>query len=66
MPLLIWQLKQEVRYSIKNPHKYVKTNVLGFLNILDECKNMKIKHLVYASSSSVYGLNKNIPFQLIK
>ena len=55
-----------VRYSIKNPHKYVKTNVLGFLNILDECKNMKIKHLVYASSSSVYGLNKNIPFSTHK
>ena len=55
-----------VRYSIKNPHKYVETNVLGFLNILDECKNMKIKHLVYASSSSVYGLNKNTPFSTNK
>jgi UDP-glucuronate 4-epimerase len=51
-----------VRYSLKNPTKYINTNILGFTNILEACKNHKIKHLVFASSSSVYGLNKNIPF----
>lgn len=55
-----------VRYSIENPHKYVATNVLGFVNILEACKNNKIKHLVYASSSSVYGLNQEIPFSTQK
>ena len=51
-----------VRYSLVNPQKYINTNILGFCNILEACKNNKIKHLVYASSSSVYGLNKEIPF----
>lgn len=51
-----------VRYSISNPHKYVEANVLGFLNVLEVSQNNKIKHLVYASSSSVYGLNNKVPF----
>ena len=51
-----------VRYSLKNPLKYINSNIIGFVNILEACKNHKIKHLVYASSSSIYGLNKNIPF----
>ena len=52
-----------VAYSLINPHSYIDSNVLGFLNILENCKNNKIKHLIYASSSSIYGLNKNIPFK---
>ena len=51
-----------VRYSLKNPHKYVQSNVVGFVNILECCRNYKIKHLIYASSSSVYGANLKIPF----
>ncbi len=51
-----------VRYSLKNPSAYVKSNIFGFLNILECCKDFKIKHLVYASSSSVYGGNTNLPF----
>ena len=51
-----------VRYSLENPHAYVKSNVLGFLNILEGCRQNNIKNLVYASSSSVYGNNKQIPF----
>jgi UDP-glucuronate 4-epimerase len=50
-----------VRYSLKNPHAYVETNVKGFLNILEECKNNRVKHLVYASTSSVYGANESLP-----
>jgi UDP-glucuronate 4-epimerase len=46
-----------VRYSIVDPHSYINANVIGFLNILESCRLVKIKHLVYASSSSVYGLN---------
>lgn len=52
-----------VRYSIENPHAYVDSNVKGFLNILEASKNNKVKHLVYASSSSVYGLNEKVPFE---
>lgn len=52
-----------VRYSIENPDSYVQSNIVGFLNILENCRNNKIKHLVYASSSSVYGLNSKIPFE---
>ncbi len=52
-----------VRYSIENPEVYVDSNVVGFLNILECCRNYNIKHLVYASSSSVYGLNEKIPFE---
>ncbi|WP_396601125.1 NAD-dependent epimerase [Algibacter sp. R77976] len=51
-----------VRYSLENPESYVDSNLVGFLNILECCRNFKIKHLVYASSSSVYGLNKKTPF----
>ena len=51
-----------VRYSLENPEAYVDSNIVGFLNILECCKNHKIEHLVYASSSSVYGMNKKIPF----
>ncbi len=51
-----------VRYSLENPESYVDSNMVGFLNILECCRNYNIKHLVYASSSSVYGLNKKVPF----
>ena len=53
-----------VRYSIKNPQIYMKVNVLGFLNILEHCKNFNVKGLIYASSSSVYGGNKKTPFNV--
>ncbi len=51
-----------VRYSLINPHSYVDSNITGFLNILEACRAFPVKHLVYASSSSVYGLNQNVPF----
>lgn len=51
-----------VRYSIKNPYAYVDSNILGFLNILESCRNHDVEHLVYASSSSVYGANTKMPF----
>lgn len=51
-----------VRYSLTNPQAYLDSNIQGFLNILECSRHHKIKHLVYASSSSVYGLNKNMPF----
>lgn len=51
-----------VRYSIENPDVYIQSNIVGFLNILECSRHNKIKHLVYASSSSVYGLNDEIPF----
>ncbi|RNC88702.1 MAG: NAD-dependent epimerase [Allomuricauda sp.] len=53
-----------VRYSLKNPRAYIDSNVVGFLNILECCRIHQIKHLVYASSSSVYGLNEKIPFSV--
>jgi len=53
-----------VRYSLENPEVYIDSNVVGFLNLLECCRNFGIKHLVYASSSSVYGLNKEIPFKV--
>ena len=52
-----------VRYSIENPKAYIDSNISGFLNILEGCRNHKVKHLVYASSSSVYGENKKGPFE---
>ena len=52
-----------VRNSIENPKAYVDSNISGFLNILEGCRNHKVKHLVYASSSSVYGENKKVPFK---
>ncbi len=51
-----------VRYSIENPHAYADSNLVGFLNILEACRHNEIKHLVYASSSSVYGSNEKVPF----
>ena len=51
-----------VRYSIKYPHEYMKSNILGFMNVLEACKKEKVRGLVYASSSSVYGGNFKIPF----
>lgn len=51
-----------VRYSLINPAAYLKSNMEGFLNILENCRHQKVKHLVYASSSSVYGLNQKMPF----
>lgn len=51
-----------VRYSLENPHAYVDSNVVGFVNILEACRHHRIEHLLYASSSSVYGLNEKIPF----
>ncbi len=53
-----------VRYSLINPHSYVDTNLVGFVNILEGCRHTKVKHLVYASSSSVYGANTNMPFSV--
>ena len=51
-----------VRYSLINPHAYIDANLQGFLNILEGCRHHKIQHLVYASSSSVYGGNETMPF----
>lgn len=51
-----------VRYSITNPNAYLESNLVGFFNILEACRNYPVEHLVYASSSSVYGTNKKIPF----
>ena len=51
-----------VRYSLENPHSYVESNITGFLHILEGCRHHKIQHLVYASSSSVYGANETTPF----
>jgi len=51
-----------VRYSITNPYAYLDSNITGFLNILEACRNYPVKHLVYASSSSVYGANRKLPF----
>ena len=53
-----------VRYSIENPLAYVKTNIVGFTHILEGCRNSDVKHLVYASSSSVYGANTKMPFSI--
>jgi len=51
-----------VRYSIENPFSYIESNIVGFLNVLEACRNNNIKNLVYASSSSVYGANSKLPF----
>jgi UDP-glucuronate 4-epimerase len=51
-----------VRYSLQNPHAYIESNILGFTNILEGCRHAKVQHLVYASSSSVYGGNTKMPF----
>lgn len=54
-----------VRYSLENPHSYVESNLVGFLNILEGCRHNSVKHLVYASSSSVYGLNEKMPLSTL-
>ena len=53
-----------VRYSLINPDSYIQSNIVGFLNILEACRHYPVKHLVYASSSSVYGLNGKTPFSV--
>jgi UDP-glucuronate 4-epimerase len=53
-----------VRYSLENPHSYVDTNLVGFVNVLEGCRHNGIEHLVYASSSSVYGANTTMPFSV--
>ncbi len=53
-----------VRYSLKNPHAYVDSNLVGFVNILEGCRHTNVQHLVFASSSSVYGANTKIPFSV--
>lgn len=52
-----------VRYSITNPYAYLQSNIVGFLNILEACRHFGVGHLVYASSSSVYGMNTKVPYQ---
>lgn len=52
-----------VRYSIENPDVYIQSNIIGFYNILEACRHFPVDHLVYASSSSVYGANKKVPFE---
>lgn len=53
-----------VRYSLENPHAYIDANLVGFCNILEACRHHRIEHLVYASSSSVYGANTSMPFSI--
>ncbi|MDX8403833.1 MAG: NAD-dependent epimerase [Mariprofundaceae bacterium] len=53
-----------VRYSLQNPHAYIDSNIVGFTNVLEGCRHHGIKHLVYASSSSVYGANETMPFSV--
>jgi len=53
-----------VRYSLQNPEAYVQANLVGFVNLLEDCKTHHVRHLVYASSSSVYGSNEKIPFSV--
>src|SRR5580765_1210953 len=53
-----------VRYSLTNPHAYIESNVTGFLHVLEGCRHQGIGHLVYASSSSVYGASADLPFAL--
>ncbi|GAB4259383.1 MAG: NAD-dependent epimerase [Methylomicrobium sp.] len=53
-----------VRYSLENPHAYIDSNIVGFINILEGCRHHGVEHLVYASSSSVYGANESMPFSV--
>lgn len=53
-----------VRYSLENPYSYAESNLVGFINVIEACRLHRIKHLVYASSSSVYGLNQSMPFSV--
>jgi UDP-glucuronate 4-epimerase len=57
-----WQAQAGVRHSLNNPHAYVNSNITGFVKVLEGCKNSGVQHLVYASSSSVYGQDSAIPF----
>lgn len=52
-----------VRYSIENPDAYIQSNIIGFYNVLEACRHYPVRHLLYASSSSVYGANKKVPFE---
>lgn len=65
-PQLVCHLAAQagVRYSIENPQAYIQSNLLGFSNVLENCRNYRPQHLVYASSSSVYGLNEKVPFSV--
>jgi UDP-glucuronate 4-epimerase len=65
-PALVVNLAAQagVRYSLENPHAYIESNVVGFLNVLEGCRHQKVEHLVYASSSSVYGANTRMPFSV--
>ena len=65
-PKVVFNLAAQagVRYSIENPMAYVESNIVGFMNILESCRKHKVQGLIYASSSSVYGGNKNIPFSV--
>lgn len=53
-----------VRYSLENPHSYINSNIVGFMNILEACRYNEVQHLIYASSSSVYGANTSLPFSV--
>jgi UDP-glucuronate 4-epimerase len=53
-----------VRYSLENPHAYIESNIVGFMNVLESCRHHGVEHLVYASSSSVYGANRKLPFDV--
>ena len=53
-----------VRYSLENPHAYIDSNIVGFVNILEGCRYNDVEHLIFASSSSVYGGNETIPFSV--
>jgi UDP-glucuronate 4-epimerase len=53
-----------VRYSLQNPHAYVDSNLVGFVNVLEACRHHGVEHLVYASTSSVYGANTRMPFSV--
>ncbi|MEN2766685.1 NAD-dependent epimerase [Ornithinibacillus xuwenensis] len=53
-----------VRYSIENPHAYIDSNIKGFMNVLEACRTYPVEHLIYASSSSVYGANSKVPFSI--
>lgn len=66
MPEIVVNLAAQagVRYSLKNPHAYINSNIVGFMNILEACRHYKVEHLIYASSSSVYGANTKMPFSV--
>lgn len=66
MPEIVVNLAAQagVRYSLKNPHAYINSNIVGFMNILETCRHYKVEHLIYASSSSVYGANTKMPFSV--